>query len=91
MPFLYGKLREEVYMEQPLGYVAYGETNVYKLKKAIYDLRQSSRVWFDKFSRVIGTVRFRRCYSDHSVFIRHGPFGTIVLAIYVDILLSGSI
>jgi len=41
--FLYGKLREEVYMEQPSRYVAYGETNVYKLKKAIYDLIQSSR------------------------------------------------
>ena len=35
--FLYGDLQEEVYMEQPPGYVARG-TKVYRLKKSIYSL-----------------------------------------------------
>ena len=39
--FLYGDLQEKVYMEQPLGYVAQGETKVYRLKKLFMD---SSRV-----------------------------------------------
>jgi len=39
--FLYGDLQEEVYMEQPLGYVAQGKTKVYRLKKLFMD---SSRV-----------------------------------------------
>ena len=39
--FLYGDLQEEVYMEQPLGYVAQGVTKVCRLKKAIYGLKQS--------------------------------------------------
>ena len=43
--FLYGDLQEEVYMEQPLGYVAQGETKVCRLKKAICWLKQSPRAW----------------------------------------------
>lgn len=34
--FPYGDLNEEVYMEQPLEYVAQGEDEVCKLKKVIY-------------------------------------------------------
>ena len=37
--FLYGNLQEEVYIEQPPGYVAQGETKVCHLKKAIYGLK----------------------------------------------------
>ena len=37
--FLYGDLWDEVYMEQPPGYVAQGENKVCRLKKAIYDLK----------------------------------------------------
>jgi len=37
--FLYGDLREKVYMEQPLSYVAQGETKICRLKKAIYGLK----------------------------------------------------
>ena len=41
--FLYGDLQEEMYMEQPSGYIAQGENKVCHLKKAIYDLKQSPR------------------------------------------------
>ncbi|KAK4382102.1 Retrovirus-related Pol polyprotein from transposon RE2 [Sesamum angolense] len=53
--FLYGDLNETVYMEQPPSYVTQGEKQrmVCKLKKAIYGLQQSPRVWFNKFSRII--------------------------------------
>jgi len=37
--FLYGDLQEEVYIEQPPGYVAQGETKICRLKKAIYGLK----------------------------------------------------
>jgi len=37
--FLYGDLKEKVYMEQPPGYVAQRENIVCRLRKAIYGLK----------------------------------------------------
>ena len=43
---LYGYLLDEVYMKQPEGFVAAGkEKLVCRLKKGLYGLRQSPRVW----------------------------------------------
>ncbi|KAK4389731.1 Retrovirus-related Pol polyprotein from transposon RE2 [Sesamum angolense] len=91
--FLYGDLNEIVYMEQPPGYVAQGETQhmVCKLKNIIYGLKQSSRAWFDKFSRIIGEFGFLRCQADHSVFVQTTRSGIVVLPVYFDdILITGS-
>jgi len=41
--FLNGNMREEVYMRQPPGFVVAGqEENVYRLRKALYGLRQAN-------------------------------------------------
>ena len=69
--FLHGDLHEEVYMEQHLGYAAQGESDkVCKLKKVINGLKQSPRVWFDKFNQVANSYGLKRTSSDHSVFVR---------------------
>ena len=45
--FLHGNLQEEVYMEQPLAFVAHGEIGkVCLLRKSLYGLKQSPRAWF---------------------------------------------
>ena len=52
--FLHDDLQEEVYMEQPLGFVAQGEIGkVCRLLKSLYDLKQSPRAWFGKFNQVV--------------------------------------
>ena len=45
--FLNGKIDEEVYIEQPEGFVTHGDkSHVCKLKKALYGLKQAPRVWY---------------------------------------------
>ena len=47
--FLNGTLMEEVFMEQPPGFVAQGESSlVCRLKKSIYVLKQSPHAWFGR-------------------------------------------
>ena len=49
--FLHGDLQNEVYMEQPSGFVAQGEiAKVCRLRKSLDGLKQSSRAWFVKLS-----------------------------------------
>ncbi|KAL0363825.1 UNVERIFIED_CONTAM: Retrovirus-related Pol polyprotein from transposon TNT 1-94 [Sesamum angustifolium] len=44
--FLHGELVEDVFVEQPCGYIQKGkEEKVYKLKKALYGLKQALRAW----------------------------------------------
>lgn len=47
--FLHGDLQKEVYMAQPPSYELQREpTNLYRVKKAIYYLKQSPRAFFDQ-------------------------------------------
>ena len=84
--FLYGDLKEEIYLEQPEGFVIPGkEKEVCRLHKGIYGLKQASRVWNLKFNNFLINFGLKRCISDPCVYYREQPDGefTIVI-IYVD-------
>nr|GFA63050.1 retrovirus-related Pol polyprotein from transposon TNT 1-94 [Tanacetum cinerariifolium] len=52
--FLYGPLKEEVYVNQPDGFVdPYHSDKVYRLKKALYGLKQAPRAWYDELSNFL--------------------------------------
>jgi hypothetical protein len=90
--FLHGDLEEEIYMEQPPGFVAQGESGlVCKLQKSLYGLKQSPRAWFGKFSKVIQQFGMIRCEADHSVFFRRSSLNKVIyLVVYVDdIVITG--
>jgi hypothetical protein len=57
--FLNGDLGEEVYVSQPPGFVKQGqEQKVYKLRKALYGLRQVPRAWNSKLDSVLHELGF---------------------------------
>ena len=48
--FLNGDLDEEIYMDQPDGFLESGqESKVCKLTKSLYDLKQAPKNWHKKF------------------------------------------
>ena len=45
--YLYGKLDEEIYMEQPEGFIVPGKENmVLRLRRALYGLKQAGLAWW---------------------------------------------
>ncbi|KAL9255256.1 Retrovirus-related Pol polyprotein from transposon TNT 1-94-like protein [Drosera capensis] len=87
--FLHGDLKEELYMEQPEGFVVKGkESYVYRLKKSLYGLKQAPRQWYKKFESLIGELGYVKNTMDHCVFVKN--FSTddfVILLLYVDDML----
>lgn len=84
--FLYGDLDHVIHMEQPKGF----ESGVHpecKLKKAIYGLKQSSRVWFGKISEFLQHNGFTMTLADASLFVKIVGVKTVVVLVYVDDLI----
>ncbi|GJZ90253.1 putative ribonuclease H-like domain-containing protein, partial [Tanacetum coccineum] len=59
--FLYGTIREEVYVHQPPGFVDPAHPNkFYKVIKALYGLHQAPRAWYETLSSFLLENAFRR-------------------------------
>ncbi|GKD75338.1 zinc finger, CCHC-type containing protein [Tanacetum coccineum] len=56
--FLNGDLDEEVYMNQPQGFIMPGNENkVCKLIKSLYGLKQTPKQWHQKFDEVVDLTK----------------------------------
>ncbi|GJV87113.1 putative ribonuclease H-like domain-containing protein [Tanacetum coccineum] len=59
--FLYGTIREEVYVHQPPGFVDPAHpTKVYKVVIALYGLHQAPRAWYETLSTLLLENSFKR-------------------------------
>jgi len=87
--FLHGDLEEEIYMQQPEGFVMKGKENyVCKLKKSLYGLKQAPRQWYKKFELVMIQQGFKKTTSDHCVFVqKFSDTDFIILLLYIDDML----
>jgi adenine-specific DNA methylase len=86
--FLHGDLQEEVYMEQPLGYVDQTHPNlVYKLKKTLYGLKQAPRAWSNKIGQYLVTNEFQTSSVDFTLCVKKIDHGIVIIVIYVDDLI----
>lgn len=90
--FLQGTLTEEVYMDQPPGFVDTDRPDfVCKLNKAVYGLKQAPRAWYNELSNFLINLGFINSLADTSLFILRRGSKIIYLLIYVDdILITGN-
>lgn len=87
--FLHGELEEQIYMQQPQGFVVEGkEVHVCLLKKSLYGLKQSPREWYKRFDTFMPSHGSSRSDYDSCVYHKKIPDGSFVyLLLYVDDML----
>ncbi|WJX23769.1 hypothetical protein P8452_12958 [Trifolium repens] len=88
--FLNGYLQEEVYVEQPKGFVDPEHPNyVYKLKKALYGLKQAPKAWYERLTQFLEEQGYRKGGSDKTLFVKEETGKFIIAQIYVDDIVFG--
>jgi hypothetical protein len=90
--FVKGELDEEIYMDQPDGFVAKGqESKVCKLLKSLYGLKQAPNQWHEKFDRTLTSTGLVINEADRCMYYHHGGDQGVMLCLYVDdILILGT-
>nr|GFB07648.1 hypothetical protein [Tanacetum cinerariifolium] len=82
--FLYDPLKEEVYVNQPDGFVdPYHPDKVYRLKKPLYGLKQAPRAWYDELSKFLLSKGFTKGIQIHQsprgIFINQAKYAQEIL------------
>ncbi|GJZ34601.1 retrovirus-related pol polyprotein from transposon TNT 1-94 [Tanacetum coccineum] len=89
--FLHGTLNEDVYVCQPEGFIDVDHpSHVYKLKNALYGLKQTPRAWYDELSTFLLLNHFFKGTIDPTLFIRCFNDDNLMVHVYVDDIIFGS-
>nr|GEZ74339.1 ribonuclease H-like domain-containing protein [Tanacetum cinerariifolium] len=80
--FLYGPLKEEVYVDQPDGFVdPYYPDKVYRLKKALCGLKQAPRAWYDELSNFLVSKGFSKDADLSGTLVDQTKYRSMVIAL----------
>nr|GEX94092.1 hypothetical protein [Tanacetum cinerariifolium] len=83
--FLNGPLKEEVYVAQPDGFVDPDHPEkAYRLRKALYRLKQAPREWYDELSQFLISKGFTRGTIGLTLFTISYGEDILLVQIYVD-------
>ena len=85
--YLNGELTDDeiVYMKQPPGYpVSSNSSEVLRLLKTLYGLKQAGRRWYKKLVEIMEVMGFKRCDVDQAVFYRRKGSTLIIVLVHVD-------
>ncbi|GJZ06505.1 zinc finger, CCHC-type containing protein, partial [Tanacetum coccineum] len=87
--FLNGDLDEEVYMNQPQGFIMPGNKNkVCKLIKSLYRLKQAPKQCHQKFNEVVLSNGYLLNQADKCVYSKFNKTGKgVIICLYVDDML----
>ena len=90
--FLHVAKKEEVYVEQPLGFeVQDRDTYVCRLKKALYGLKQAPRAWYERIDSYLMKLGFTRNNVDPNLYFKVDREKPLILVLYVDdLFLTGA-
>ncbi|GKD47119.1 retrovirus-related pol polyprotein from transposon TNT 1-94 [Tanacetum coccineum] len=83
--FLNGFINEEVYVAQPPRFIDFAKPNhVYRLKKALYRLKQAPKAWYDRFKAFLIKHNYTMGMVDKTLFTKKKDSNIIIVQIYVD-------
>lgn len=87
--FLNVKLKDEVYVDQPQGFIVKGEEDkVLKINKALYGLKQSRRIWNMTVDEFLKKNGYSECTIEHEIYVKGTNKNNIdIVCLYVDDLL----
>ncbi|KAI3805595.1 hypothetical protein L1987_28117 [Smallanthus sonchifolius] len=89
--FLYGKVKEEVYVCQPPGFEdPINSSKVFKFDKALYGLHQAPRAWYETLSTHLIENDFVRGHIGLTLFIKKAGEEYLLVQIYVDDIIFAS-
>ena len=90
--FLNGKIDQEVYIEQPEGFIIHeSESHVCKLKKALYGLKQAPRAWYAHIDSFLTSISFIKNVVDPNLYFKVFDGFPVILILYVDdLFLTGN-
>ena len=90
--FLNGFLNEEVFVEQPKGFQdPHFMDHVLRLKKALYELKQALKAWYDLLTTYLLDHGFKRGQADRTLFVKRDEESLFVAQVYMDDIVFGSI
>nr|GEV84152.1 copia protein [Tanacetum cinerariifolium] len=88
--FLNGFINEEVYVAQPPGFIDFEKSNhVYKLKKALYSLKQVPKAWYYGLKAFLIKHEYKMRMVDNTLFTKKKSSNLIIVQIYVDDIIFG--
>jgi len=81
--FLYGNLKEEIYMDLLEGMTSFDDKCLLLLK-ALYGLIQAARQWYKKFTTILKKIGFEGRTADPCLFVKQTTKGIIMISVYVN-------
>ena len=89
--FLHAKLDEELYMEQPVGFVVPGqERRVCRLYRGIYGLKQASRAWYLDINATLLKLGFKKSLNDPCLYVLRVGNSVVFAAVFVDDIIKAT-
>ena len=89
--YLNGSLENDIYMKIPKGFKIFerhdktnNEICSVKLNKALYELKKSGRMWYNRPSTFLISKGYQNDLICPCVFIKRSDSGFVIIAVYVD-------